>query len=109
MKKTGGSLAKEPETLAPAQGHQRSFRSKALVMVVAFGLFLDYCLYGAVIPLTPLSPVHVVGEKQLGILYGGYAVSAMLLPPLFGYFGDRLCERFLMVCGTLAQGVAAAL
>jgi MFS family permease len=76
--------------------------------VVGFGLFLDYFFYGAVIPLTPLAPAHISGH-QLGVLYGGFAVSALLLTPVFGYFGDRAGERSIIICGTILTTCAAAL
>ena len=62
-------------------------------------LFLDFFLYGVVVPLTPLSPAGVNREDQLGFLYGAYAVSVLLVTPLFGYVGDRVGGRIMMLCG----------
>lgn len=67
--------------------------------VVAFVLFVDYFLYGLVIPLTPLSPANVKTEDQLGSLYATYAASVLVVTPFFGYLGDRLGARFMMLVG----------
>jgi MFS transporter, DHA1 family, solute carrier family 18 (vesicular amine transporter), member 1/2 len=66
--------------------------------VVAFALFLDYFLYGTVIPLTPALP-GVKSEAEIGILYGAYAVSVLVAAPLFGHFGDRVGSRTVMIYG----------
>jgi len=74
-------------------------RNWTLVGVVAFVLFVDYFLYGLVIPLTPLSPANVKTEDQLGSLYATYAASVLVVTPIFGYLGDRLGARFMMLVG----------
>ena len=84
-------------------------KSWTIVGVVAFALFLDYLLYGIVVPLTPLSPAKVNSEEQLGLLYGGYAVSVLLVTPLFGYLGDRVGARIMMICGVVLAASATAL
>jgi len=40
-------------------------KSRTVVGLVAFSLFVDYLLYGTVMPLMPHSPAKV-GEEQLG-------------------------------------------
>jgi DHA1 family solute carrier family 18 vesicular amine transporter 1/2 len=79
-----------------------------IVGVVAFALFLDYLLYGMLVPLTSLSPAGVHTEEHFGILYGGYAVSVLVVTPIFGYFGDRLGGRRTMFCGVVFGLLAAA-
>jgi len=80
-----------------------------VVGVVAFALFLDYFLYGIVVPLTPLSPAGVNSEEQLGLLYGAYAVIVLIVTPLFRYVGDRVGGRFMMICGVVLAASATAL
>jgi MFS family permease len=83
-------------------------RSWTLVGIVAFALFLDFFLYGIVVPLTPLSPAGVKSEDQLGFLYAAYAVSVLLVTPLFGYLGDRVGGRVMMICGVVLAASATA-
>ena len=93
------------EEVVATSTHSKSW---TLVGVVAFALFLDYFLYGIVVPLTPLSPAKVNSEEQLGLLYGGYAVSVLLVTPLFGYLGDRVGARIMMICGVVLAASATA-
>jgi DHA1 family solute carrier family 18 vesicular amine transporter 1/2 len=102
-----------------------------VVGVVAFALFMDYLVYGLLVPLTPYSPAHATSEEQLGLLYGGYSVGVLFATPLFGYLGDRIgCRRpligavvllamalalfcfapvfYLLLLGRLLQGAASA-
>jgi len=83
-------------------------KSRTVVGLVAFSLFVDYFLYGMVMPLMPHSPAKV-GEEQLGLLYGGYAISVLVVTPLFGYLGDRIGGRPSMICGMILAGCATAL
>ena len=73
--------------------------SKAMVGVIAFALFLDYFLYGLLFPLMAHSHAGLKGEGHLALLYGVYAVSVLLVTPVFGYLGDRLGGRSTMLCG----------
>jgi MFS transporter, DHA1 family, solute carrier family 18 (vesicular amine transporter), member 1/2 len=93
------------EAIAP-ESHPNDW---TIVGVVAFALFLDYLLYGMLVPLTSLSPAGVHTEEHFGILYGGYAVSVLVVTPVFGYFGDRLGGRRTMFCGVVFGLLAAAL
>ena len=78
------------DEVRPAESRQ----SPALtVEIVAFAAFLDYFLYGTVIPLTPLFPAEVRSEAQAGLLYCVYSIRVLLVTPLFGYFGDTLGRR----------------
>lgn len=76
-------------------------KSLAIVVVVAFSLFVDYFLYGVVMPLMAHSPAKITSEEQLGLLYGGYAVSVLLMTPLFAFLSDRKGVRTTMICGAL--------
>jgi MFS transporter, DHA1 family, solute carrier family 18 (vesicular amine transporter), member 1/2 len=83
--------------------------SHRVVGVVAFALFVDYLKYGVLIPLTPYSPAHAVSEEELGLLYGSYSVGVLLATPLFGWLGDRIGYRRLIVSGVALSAVALAL
>lgn len=87
---------------------QKQSPSWTIVGVVAFALFLDYFLYGMLVPLTSLSPAGVSSEDQLGLLYGAYALSVLIITPLFGYLGDRLGGRLTMFCGVVFGTCATA-
>jgi MFS transporter, DHA1 family, solute carrier family 18 (vesicular amine transporter), member 1/2 len=73
--------------------------SRAMVGVIAFALFLDYFLYGLLFPLMAHSYAGLKGEGHLALLYGVYAVSVLLVTPVFGYLGDRIGGRSTMLCG----------
>jgi MFS transporter, DHA1 family, solute carrier family 18 (vesicular amine transporter), member 1/2 len=83
--------------------------SRVIVGVIALSLFVDYLLYGIVMTLTAQSPARITSEGQLGLLYGGYGVSVLLLTPLFGYLGDRIGGRTTIVCGAVLAVCATAL
>src|SRR5215831_14199176 len=85
-----------------------SARCKSLIIpgVVAYALFLDYLLYGVAVPLTPHAPGNIQHE-QLGLLYGAYAVSVLLVTPVFGYFGDRMGARATLSCGVILGGLSS--
>jgi DHA1 family solute carrier family 18 vesicular amine transporter 1/2 len=70
-----------------------------MVAVIAFSLFLDYFLYGLLFPLVGYSPAGLKGEGHLALLYGVYAISVVLVTPVFGYLGDRIGGRSTMLCG----------
>jgi MFS family permease len=69
--------------------------------VVAFVLFMDYLIYGLLIPLIPYSPAHATSEEQFGLLYGAYSVGVLAATPVFGYLGDRIGYRRPMISGVL--------
>jgi MFS transporter, DHA1 family, solute carrier family 18 (vesicular amine transporter), member 1/2 len=86
-----------------------SVGSRSIVGVVAFALFMDYLIYGLLIPLTPYSPARAIGETELGLLYGAYSVGVLVATPLFGWLGDRIGYRRLMICGVALSAAALAL
>jgi MFS transporter, DHA1 family, solute carrier family 18 (vesicular amine transporter), member 1/2 len=83
--------------------------SAAMVVVIACALFTDFFLYGILFPLAAHSPVNSQGEGQSALLYGAYAVSVLLVTPLFGYFGDRIGGRATMLCGLALMGCSILL
>jgi MFS family permease len=80
-----------------------------MVAVIAFSLFLDYFLYGMLFPLAPHSAAGLKGEGQLALLYGVYAVSVLLVTPVFGYLGDRIGGRLTMLAGAALAVCAVSL
>jgi MFS transporter, DHA1 family, solute carrier family 18 (vesicular amine transporter), member 1/2 len=84
-------------------------RSRAIIGVIALPLFLDYFLYGLLFGLPVHTLAGVNGEGQLALLYGLYAVSVLVVTPLFGYLGDRFGSRSTMMCGAGLAVVAVAL
>jgi MFS transporter, DHA1 family, solute carrier family 18 (vesicular amine transporter), member 1/2 len=80
-----------------------------MVAVIAFSLFLDYFLYGLLFPLVAHSPVGLKGEGHLALLYGVYAISVLLVTPVFGYLGDRIGGRSTMLCGAVLAVCAVSL
>ncbi|MGH7059059.1 MAG: MFS transporter [Stellaceae bacterium] len=79
------------------------------VGVVAFALFMDYLIYGLLIPLTPLSPARATTEQQLGLVYGAYSLGVLAATPLFGYLGDRIGYRRPLIGGVALSAIALAL
>src|SRR5215469_4156330 len=79
-----------------------------VVGVVAFALFMDYLIYGLLIPLVPYSPARVTTEAELGLLYTGYSIGVLVATPLCGWLGDRLGYRRLMLWGVFLSAAALA-
>ncbi len=57
-------------------------RPWTLIVVVGFALFMDYLVYGAVLPLMAYAPGSAAGEEHLGILATSYAVGLLGATPL---------------------------
>jgi len=83
--------------------------SRIVAGVVAYALFVDYLIYGKLVPLTPYSPAHATSEKEIGLLYSSYAVGVLFATPLFGYLGDRIGCRRPMIYGVILLAVSLAL
>jgi MFS family permease len=80
-----------------------------MVAVIAFSFFIDYFLYGIFFPLAPHSPANLHNEHQFALLYGAYAVSVLLVTPVFGYLGDRIGGRATMLYGLALAACATVL
>ena len=80
-----------------------------LILVVGFALFMDYMVYGAVLPLMVYAPGSSAGEEHLGLLLSAYAVGALGATPLFGWLGERKGCRGPMIQGVLLSGLAILL
>ena len=80
-----------------------------VVAVVAYAVFMDYFIYGLIVPLTPYSSAGTLGENHMALLYGSYAAGVLLATPLFGYLGDRFgCKRPMLI-GVALSAVATLL
>lgn len=80
-----------------------------VLYVVTYALFLDYFLYGLVVPLMPYSPAHIVDRGQLALLYGGYAMGVLAATPMFGFAGNRVGARRIVIGGVIFSGAATLL
>jgi MFS transporter, DHA1 family, solute carrier family 18 (vesicular amine transporter), member 1/2 len=85
------------------------WHSRAMVFVVVFSLFIDYFLYGLLFPLAAHSPSGLKGEREYALLYGVYAISVLLVTPVFGYLGNRIGGRLNMLYGAALAVCAIAL
>jgi DHA1 family solute carrier family 18 vesicular amine transporter 1/2 len=94
---------------APASGSAKDFISWKVLYVVAYALFMDYWIYGLLVPLTPYFPAQIKGESQLALLYGGYAAGGLVATPIFGYLGDRIGCRRVLIAGVILSAAATAL
>jgi MFS transporter, DHA1 family, solute carrier family 18 (vesicular amine transporter), member 1/2 len=92
-----------------ADGGGAGVYSAAMVVVIACSLFTDFFLYGILFPLAAHSPANVQDEGRSALLYGAYAISVLLVTPLFGYFGDRIGGRSTMLCGLALAGCSTLL
>jgi DHA1 family solute carrier family 18 vesicular amine transporter 1/2 len=86
----------------------KDFRWRVIV-VVGFAFFMDYFIYGLVVPLTPFSPAGAMSEAKMALLYGSYALGVFCSTPIFGYFSDRLGYRRSMLIGVALSAIATAL
>ncbi len=80
-----------------------------VLAVVAYALFMDYLIYGLIVPLTPYSPAGAISEDSLALLYGGYAFGVLAATPLFGLLGERIGYRTCMIIGVLLSATAMLL
>lgn len=80
-----------------------------VLAIVAYALFMDYFLYGLIVPLGPHSPAKVTSEHEIGMLFCTYAFGVLVSTPLFGYLGDRLGCRKPMIIGVFLSGLATLL
>ena len=81
----------------------RQFR---VLGVVAFALFMDYLIYGLIVPLAPYSPAGAMSEERLALLYGSYALGVLAATPLFGFLGERIGYRRPMIIGVALSAAA---
>ena len=83
--------------------------SSKVVAVVGYALFMDYLIYGLIIPLTPYSPAGVSGGSEMALLYTAYSAGVLVGTPVFGYLGDRLGYRRPMIWGVVLSAFTVTL
>jgi DHA1 family solute carrier family 18 vesicular amine transporter 1/2 len=84
----------------------RQFR---VLGVVTFALFMDYLIYGLIVPLAPYSPAGAMSEDRLALLYSFYALGVLAATPLFGLLGEWIGYRRPMILGAALSGIAILL
>ena len=77
--------------------------------VVTYALFLDYFIYGLVVPLTAYSPAQIRGHEQLALLYGVYALGVFIATPVFGLLGNQIGSKRIVIIGVLLSAAATLL
>jgi MFS transporter, DHA1 family, solute carrier family 18 (vesicular amine transporter), member 1/2 len=77
--------------------------------VVTFALFMDYLIYGLIVPLAPYSPAGEMSEDRLALLYSAYALGVLAATPLFGHLGERFGYRRSMILGATLSIMAILL
>jgi MFS transporter, DHA1 family, solute carrier family 18 (vesicular amine transporter), member 1/2 len=80
-----------------------------VLAVVTFALFIDYFVYGLIVPLAPYSPAGAMSEDRLALLYSTYALGVLTATPLFGFLGEQVGYRRPMIFGVALSGVAMTL
>ena len=50
---------------------------RGVVAVVAYAVFMDYLIYGLIVPLTPYSPAGAMSENHMALLYSSYALGVL--------------------------------
>jgi len=77
--------------------------------VITYALFLDYFIYGLVVPLTAHSPANISGHGQLALLYGVYSLGVFIATPVFGLLGNQIGGKRIVIIGVLLSGAATLL
>ena len=90
-------------------GPVRHLGSWKVFYVITYALFLDYFIYGLVVPLTAHSPANISGHGQLALLYGGYALGVFIATPIFGLLGNQIGGKRIVILGVLLSGAATLL
>jgi DHA1 family solute carrier family 18 vesicular amine transporter 1/2 len=80
-----------------------------VLFVVSFALCIEEVLYGAVAPLTPMSPAHIKDEHMVSTLYGAYALGLIIAAPILALITDRIGRRQPMIVGVALLFVSAIL
>jgi DHA1 family solute carrier family 18 vesicular amine transporter 1/2 len=80
-----------------------------VVGVVAYALFMDYFVYGLIVPLTPFATGGAMSEDKMALLYASYAAGVLLSTPIFGLVSDRVGYRRPMLLGVTLSAIAILL
>ena len=91
-------------TTSPAVPTRLFARSYSIVVVATFGFF---AAFGMSLPILPRYVVDVLGQGDVvvGLVFGAYAVSAVLVRPLIGRIGDVHGRRWLVLGGSLVTAI----
>lgn len=80
-----------------------------VLFVVSFALLVEEVLYGAVAPLTPMSPARLADEHMVSTLYGAYALGLIIAAPVLALITDRIGRRQPMLVGGALLTISAIL
>lgn len=80
-----------------------------VLFVVSLALCVEEILYGAVAPLTPMSPAHIKDEHMVSTLYGAYALGLIIAAPILALITDRIGRRQPMIVGVVLLIIATIL
>jgi MFS family permease len=85
----------------------RSLFSVGFVMVT-LATFAYFLALGALLPILPLYVEDELGggSVAVGVVVGGFAISAAVLRPLAGRIGDTRGRRVLVIGGSLIMGLS---
>lgn len=97
------------QELQTRTANELGVRPRLMLIFIAFVLFTDYFCYGLFFPLTAYLPLGTNAESRLVLLYAVYAVSVLMVTPLFGYFGDRIGGRATMLYGLVLGACSTTL
>jgi DHA1 family solute carrier family 18 vesicular amine transporter 1/2 len=78
-------------------------------IIVAFALFMDYLVYGAIIPVTPYAAGGVLTASHVAMLFAVYAAAVFVATPIAGYAGDRFGYRTTLTLGAALLVLSLAL
>jgi MFS transporter, DHA1 family, solute carrier family 18 (vesicular amine transporter), member 1/2 len=80
-----------------------------VLFVVSFALFQEEFLYGMMAPLTPQSPAHIQDTHTISMLYGAYAIGALIATPILGLVTERIGRRRPMILSVILLSIASLL
>jgi MFS transporter, DHA1 family, solute carrier family 18 (vesicular amine transporter), member 1/2 len=80
-----------------------------VLFVVSFALFQEEFLYGMVAPLSAQSPAHISDAHTISMLYGAYAIGALVATPILGVVTERIGRRRPMILSVILLGIASLL
>ncbi len=79
------------------------------LIIVAYALFMDYLVYGAIIPVTPYAAGGVLTPSHVAMLFTVYAAAVFVATPIAGYAGDRFGYRMTLTLGAALLVLSVAL
>lgn len=79
------------------------------LIAITVAMFTDGFLYEMLVPMTPFSKYHVLDEGHEEFLYGGYALSVLVLTPFFSWMANRMGYKNVLIAGAVAQVLSTVL